>query len=139
LWHRVVACADGKRADRQTELLLGLAADARTGRLVEACSVDLVPAGVAQELVEVLGRNSGIVLMAPPSANAEAQAAVATLLSAVKPKQKARHRRGTEKHRRVADVFETDDVFALPFLWAEARPGGMEQCPAQNRIGRVCK
>lgn len=37
----------------------------------------------------MLGRNSGIVIMAPPSDSGEARAAIATLLSAVKPnKQK---------------------------------------------------
>lgn len=42
----------------------------------------------AQEVVEFLGRNDGIVVMAPPSDSGEARKAVATLLSAVKPKQK---------------------------------------------------
>lgn len=43
----------------------------------------------------MLGRNSGIVIMAPPSDSGEARAAIATLLSAVKPnKQKVRGRAG---------------------------------------------
>lgn len=36
----------------------------------------------------MLARNDGVVLMAPPSDAADAQKAIATLLSAVKPKQK---------------------------------------------------
>lgn len=43
----------------------------------------------AQELVEVVGRSAGVVIMAPPDDSAEAQAALATLLSSLKPKQKA--------------------------------------------------
>ena len=50
--------------------------------MVDLLSVD------PQELVEVLGRNSGVVLMAPPSDNPDAQASLATLLSALTPKQK---------------------------------------------------
>lgn len=41
-----------------------------------------------QEVVEMLTRNDGIVVMAPPSDNAEARKNIATLLSAIKPKQK---------------------------------------------------
>eukprot|EP00884_Botryococcus_braunii_P015500 jgi/Botrbrau1/2633/Bobra.145_1s0051.1 len=41
-----------------------------------------------QELVEVINRSKGVVLMAPPADSTEAQASVATLLSAIKPKQK---------------------------------------------------
>ena len=41
-----------------------------------------------QELVEVVGRSSGVVLMAPPTESAEAAASVSTLLSTLKPKQK---------------------------------------------------
>ena len=40
------------------------------------------------------GRSSGVVLMAPPDDSPEARASVATLLSALKPKQKVRARRG---------------------------------------------
>ena len=36
----------------------------------------------------MVGKSTGIVLMAPPSDNAAAQASIATLLSALKPKQK---------------------------------------------------
>jgi hypothetical protein len=43
---------------------------------------------IAQELVEVVGRCSGVVLMAPPDDSAEARATIATLLSALKSKQK---------------------------------------------------
>lgn len=41
-----------------------------------------------QELVEVVGRSSGVVLMAPPHESAEAAASVSTLLSTLKSKQK---------------------------------------------------
>lgn len=41
-----------------------------------------------QELVEVVGRSSGVVLMAPPTESAEAAASVSTLLSTLKSKQK---------------------------------------------------
>lgn len=43
---------------------------------------------IAQELVEVVGRCSGVVLMAPPDDSAEARATIATLLSSLKSKQK---------------------------------------------------
>lgn len=48
--------------------------------------VDLLSADT-QELVEIVGRNSGLVIMAPPSDATEAQASIATVLSAVKPKK----------------------------------------------------
>lgn len=38
----------------------------------------------------MLSRNDGVVIMAPPSDNAEARKNIATLLSAIKPKQKVR-------------------------------------------------
>ena len=38
-----------------------------------------------QELVEIVGRSAGVVVMAPPGDSPEARAALATLLSAVKP------------------------------------------------------
>ena len=38
--------------------------------------------------MEVVGRCSGVVLMAPPDDSAEARATIATLLSALKSKQK---------------------------------------------------
>lgn len=71
----------------------------RTHRLSQTLARGITKAGVAtemvdlmsvdaQELVEVVGRNSGVVLMAPPSDNPEAQTALATLLSSLKPKQK---------------------------------------------------
>ena len=41
-----------------------------------------------QELSEVVGRSQGVVLMTPPHQSKEAQASIATLLSAIKPKQK---------------------------------------------------
>ena len=50
--------------------------------MVDVLSVDL------QELVEILKRNSGIVLMSPPNSSSEAQKAVGLLLSAIKSKQK---------------------------------------------------
>ena len=43
-----------------------------------------------QELVEVANRSAGVVLMAPPDDSPEARASIATLLSALKPKQKVR-------------------------------------------------
>ena len=39
----------------------------------------------------MVGRSSGVVLMAPPTESAEAAASVSTLLSTLKPKQKVRH------------------------------------------------
>lgn len=48
--------------------------------------VDLLSADT-QELVEIVGRNSGLVILAPPSDAAEAQASIATVLSAVNPKK----------------------------------------------------
>ena len=41
-----------------------------------------------QELVEVVGRSSGVVLMAPPTESAEAAASISTLLSTLTSKQK---------------------------------------------------
>ena len=38
----------------------------------------------------MVGRSAGVVIMAPPDDSAEAQAALATLLSSLKTKQKAR-------------------------------------------------
>ena len=49
--------------------------------MVDLLSVD------PQELVEVIGRSSGVVLMSPPNDSTEAAAALATLVSAVKPKK----------------------------------------------------
>ena len=43
-----------------------------------------------QELVEIVGRSTGIVLMAPPSENKAAQTTMNTLLSACNSKQKVR-------------------------------------------------
>ena len=43
-----------------------------------------------QELVEILKRNIGIVVMSPPATSTAAQEAMGLLLSAVKPKQKVR-------------------------------------------------
>ena len=48
------------------------------------------PCVCVQELVEIVGRSAGVVIMAPPDDAPEAQAALATLLSSLKPKQKAR-------------------------------------------------
>ena len=50
----------------------------------------------SQELVEVVGRSSGVVLMAPPHESQEAAASVSTLLSTLKPKQKVNHVLQTE-------------------------------------------
>lgn len=55
--------------------------------MVDVLSVDL------QELVEILKRNRGVVLMSPPASSQEAQKAVSLLLSAIKSKQKARKHR----------------------------------------------
>lgn len=52
--------------------------------MVDILSVDL------QELVEILGRNSGVVLMAPPVSSRDAEKAIGILLSAIKPKQKVK-------------------------------------------------
>ena len=49
--------------------------------MVDLLSVD------TQELVEIIGRNAGVALLAPPSDVQEAQNAVATVLSAVKAKK----------------------------------------------------
>ena len=49
--------------------------------MVDLLSVD------TQELVEIIGRNAGVALLAPPSDSQEAQNAVATVLSAVKAKK----------------------------------------------------
>ena len=49
--------------------------------MVDLLSVD------TQELVEIIGRNAGVALLAPPSDARSAQDAVATVLSAVKPKK----------------------------------------------------
>lgn len=68
-------------------------------RLSQTLAHGITKAGVAtemadllsidpQEMVEMLGRSAGVVVMTPPSDNAEARAAVNTLLSAIKPKQK---------------------------------------------------
>lgn len=54
--------------------------------MVDILSVDL------QELVEILGRNKGIVLMAPPVSSKDAQKAEAILLSAIKSKQKVKQK-----------------------------------------------
>ena len=42
----------------------------------------------AQEVVEMVARSAALVVMAPPSDSQEARAALATVLSAIKPKQK---------------------------------------------------
>ncbi|CAL8463908.1 g3443 [Coccomyxa elongata] len=68
-------------------------------RLSQTLARGITKAGVAvemldilsadpQELVEVVGRCSGVVLMAPPDDSSEARATIATLLSALKSKQK---------------------------------------------------
>ena len=43
-----------------------------------------------QELVAVVGRSAGLVLMSPPSGSAEARVALAALTSAIKPGTKVR-------------------------------------------------
>lgn len=45
---------------------------------------------VLQELVGIMATSQGLVLMAPPSGNAEAQKTLAGMLSAIKPKTKVR-------------------------------------------------
>ncbi|PSC76929.1 diflavin flavo A [Micractinium conductrix] len=68
-------------------------------RLSQTLAHGITKAGVAtemadvlsmdpQELVEMLSRNSGVVLMTPPNDAPEARGAINTLLSAIKPKQK---------------------------------------------------
>ena len=47
-----------------------------------------VDAMSVQELVEIVGRSSGVVLLSPPTENKEAQKTLDTLLSAVNKKQK---------------------------------------------------
>jgi hypothetical protein len=49
--------------------------------MVDLLSVD------TQELVEIIGRNAGVALLAPPSDAQEAQNALATVLSAISPKK----------------------------------------------------
>lgn len=49
--------------------------------------VDLLSAD-PQEIVEMMARSTGVVLLAPPSDSQDARKALSTLLSAVKPKQK---------------------------------------------------
>lgn len=63
-----------------------------------------------QELVEVVGRCSGVVLMAPPDDSSEARATIATLLSALKSKQKVT---GCSSHEGVKD----DHCSAGSFFW----------------------
>jgi hypothetical protein len=48
------------------------------------------PGPLPQELVALLGRNQGVVLMAPPSNSPEAQVALSTMSSAIKGKSKVR-------------------------------------------------
>jgi flavorubredoxin/flavin reductase (DIM6/NTAB) family NADH-FMN oxidoreductase RutF len=50
--------------------------------MVDVLSID------TQELVEIIGRSSGVVLLSPPTENKEAQKTLDTLLSAVNKKQK---------------------------------------------------
>eukprot|EP00210_Caulerpa_lentillifera_P001943 g1865.t1 len=50
--------------------------------MVDVLSID------PQELVEILGRNSGVVVMCPPTHSEEAQKSISLMMSAVKPKQK---------------------------------------------------
>lgn len=58
-------------------MLLGVATE-----MVDVLSID------PQELVEVLGRNSGVVVMSPPSDSTEAQKSISLMMSAIKSKQK---------------------------------------------------
>ena len=41
-----------------------------------------------QELGEILGRSNGVVIMTPPRDSKDAQASLATMVSALKPKHK---------------------------------------------------
>lgn len=80
----VLYCSDYGYSDRLSQTLAkGITkADVAT-EMVDLLSVD------PQELVEVVGRSAGIVLMAPPANDADASAAFSTFVSAVKPgKQK---------------------------------------------------
>ena len=43
---------------------------------------------VVQDLTAIVGKCAGVVVMAPPHGSQEAEATIATLLSAMKPKQK---------------------------------------------------
>ena len=43
-----------------------------------------------QELGEILGRSNGVVIMTPPRDSKDAQASLATMVSALKPKHKVR-------------------------------------------------
>lgn len=64
--------------------------------MVDMLSVD------AQELVEIVGRSTAVVLLAPPSDSVEARASLGTLVSALNPK----------KHR---VVLAERSVFRFPF------------------------
>jgi flavin reductase (DIM6/NTAB) family NADH-FMN oxidoreductase RutF len=76
----VLYCADYGFADRLSQTLArGVTKAGVATEMVDLLSCD------AQELAEVVGRSAGVVLLAPPRASAEASAALATLLSAVKP------------------------------------------------------
>jgi hypothetical protein len=80
----VLYCADYGFGDRLSQTL----ARGVTKAGVATEMVDLLSAD-PQELVEVVSRCAGVVLMAPPTDSRDAAAALATLLSAVKPgKQK---------------------------------------------------
>ena len=75
-----------------------------------------------QELVEVVGRSSGVVLMAPPTESAEAAASVSTLLSTLKPKQKVR-RTPPDRHILIANPFPCSASLAgLNTLSLDLRP-----------------
>ncbi|GMH33319.1 hypothetical protein BSKO_01153 [Bryopsis sp. KO-2023] len=49
--------------------------------MVDILSID------TQEMVEIMGRNSGIVIMAPPADSSDAQRAISVVVSSVKPKK----------------------------------------------------
>ena len=69
--------------------------------MVDLLSVD------TQELVEILGRNAGVALLAPPSDAQEAQNAIATVLSAVSPKKQKVGRLSKSSTPAQGDVIET--------------------------------
>lgn len=53
-------------------------------------AVPNLESGDSQELVSIMAVSQGLVLMAPPAGNIEAQTTMAALLSAIKPKTKVR-------------------------------------------------
>lgn len=75
---------------RQWRPLCLLASNQVSAIVLEVTRVGTITdiAGLVQELVEIVGRSTGIALMAPPTDNDTAQQTLNTLLSAVNKKQK---------------------------------------------------